>query len=110
MGLPCVTLHSPGAIGQQVVAELQNGEEVLRGQIEEIWNAALVVRAIEGDQEFAPAESAAQKLHEELIAVAERLFGVTLSDALPIYLAMERTTYGRWEDRPRVQWPRPVVS
>lgn len=110
VGLPFVTVHAPNSPGHNVVAELANGMKVRRAEIEQIFNAALVILAIEGGQHFAPAQTAAEKLHEELLATAERLYGTTLADALPIYMGMKRTTYGTWDDRPRVQWPRPVKN
>ena len=111
VGLPYITLYAPNAPKHQIVAEMANGQQKVRlGLIEDVFNAALVILAIEGGQHFAPAQTAAEKFHEELLATAERLYVTTLADALPIYLGMKRTTYGTWADRPRVQWPRPVVS
>ena len=82
-------------------------------EIEEIFNAGLVIEAMEGPGSAARQTvdgDGASKLHHEMLAASEKLFGVTIQDALPIYQSMDRYEYGRWEDRPRVKWPRPQVN
>ena len=109
-GLPYVTLVSDSL---RFVGELSTGERVRAGQLEEVFNAALIIEAMEGQGSAARGtlgDGIADKVHAELVAMAEKHFGVTIENALAIYLGMERTTYGTWEDRPRVKWPRPVAN
>lgn len=82
-------------------------------ELEGIFNAGLMVEAMEGPgsavRQTMDSEGAT-RLHHELIAQAEKMFGVTIQDAMPIWLAMERSTYGNWNERPRVRFPRPAVK
>ena len=116
VGLPYVCLVEDVRSASRFVCQLSNGEKVRAAQIEAIFNAGLVVEALEGEgaatrsTALAGAVGRTDRLHGELLAHAQRRFGVTFRDALPIYLAMDRTEYGRWEDRPRVKWPKPAVN
>ena len=109
-GLPFVCLDVPL---HKIMAVLSNGEKVRAVELEEIFNAGLVVEAMEGPGSAARqtmTNEAATRLHHELIARAEQAFGVTIQDALPVYLAMDRHSYARWDERPRVKWSRPTVN
>ena len=111
VGLPYVCIDSPGAPPHRVVGQLSNGTKVRAHQVEDLWNAALLIEAIEGSGAAKRAgDDAAGRLHAELIALAERLFGATVTEALPVYMAMRKYSYGRWEERPRVAWPRVAVN
>lgn len=82
-------------------------------ELEEIFNAGLVVEAMEGTGAAARRTLATEeetRAHHELIAQAERAFGITIEDAFPIWYAMERTEYAAWNERPRVKWARPQVN
>jgi hypothetical protein len=109
-GLPFVFIEKEG---HKVIGELSNGEKVRAVELEEVFNAGLCIDAMEGPgaaarQTLVSAE--ATKLHHELIAKAEAFFGISIRDACPIWLAMEKTFYARWDERPKVRWPRPAVN
>lgn len=109
-GLPFVTI---GPDKLRFICQLSNGEKVRAVELEEIFNGGLILEALEGEGAAGRTNLTgddAQRLHAELLAQAEKAFGVTVRDALPIYLQMERTSYGRWDERPRVRWPRPVAN
>jgi hypothetical protein len=113
VGLPFVCFVESVQAAQRYYCRLRSGEQARIVELEEIFNAGLVVEAMEG--EGAAARQAmdsepATRLHHELIAQAEKMFGTTIQDALPVWLAMERTTYGNWNERPRVKWARPAVN
>lgn len=114
VGLPYVCLVEDPRSASRYVCQLSNGDKVKAGEIEQIFNAGLIIEALEGrgaaTRSTAATGGMADKVHGELLAHAERLFGTTISDALPIYMAMERTSFGRLEDRPRVKWPRPQLN
>ena len=114
VGLPYVCLVEDTRSASRFVCQLSNGEKVRAAQIEDIFNAGLIIEALEGagaaTRSTSATAGATDKLHGELLAHAERLFGVTLQDAFPVYLGMGRWDYTRWEDRPRVKWPRPVAN
>ena len=103
-GLPfvCISLHP--AWGHKVVGELLNGSKVRAEYCEELFNAALTVDAIDGPgawrRDFGPDKP--EQL--EVMAIAERLYGCSLADALPRWLNMPRSEYFKWENRPRVLW------
>lgn len=112
VGLPFVCYVQDVRAAQRHFCQVR-GQAIRIVELEEIFNAGLVVEVMEG-----PGAAARQvmdteqttRLHHELIAQAEKMFGATIQDALPVWLAMERTTYGNWNERPRVRWTRPVVN
>jgi hypothetical protein len=113
VGLPFVCYVESVQAAQRFFCQLRSGEKARIVELEEIFNAGLVVEAMEGPgsavRQTMDSEGAT-RLHHELIAQAEKMFGITIQDALPIWLAMDRTTYGNWNERPRVRWPRPLVN
>lgn len=114
VGLPYVCLVEDPRSASRFICQLSNGEKVRAAQIEDIFNAGLIIEALEGvgaaTRSTSATAGATDKLHGELLAHAERLFGMTLQDAFSWYLGMERSDYIRWEDRPRVKWPRPLAN
>lgn len=106
VGLPYVTISNPQAPGHRVVAELLDGSKLRAEVAEELWNRALVIDALEQPGAFQ--DHFATPAEIEILIHAEKLFGVDIMDALPIWLSMPRTTYGAWDHRPHVKWPRPV--
>lgn len=113
VGLPFVCLVEDPRSGSRFVCQLRSGQKVRAVELEEIFNAGLVVEAMEGRGAAARrslATEAETQAHHELLAQAERAFGISIQDALPLWLAMERHEYARWDERPRVKWPRPQVN
>lgn len=113
VGLPFVCFVESVQAAQRFCCKLRSGETARIVELEEIFNAGLMVEAMEGSGAAARQtmdSEGATRLHHELIAQAEKMFGVTIQDALPIWLGMQRTTYGNWNERPRVKWPRPAVN
>jgi hypothetical protein len=113
VGLPYVCLVEDARSGSRFVCQLRSGQKMRAREVEEIFNAGLLIEAMEGPGSAARQTveaDGASKLHAEMLAAAEKLFGITIQDAFPIYQAMDRYEYGRWEDRPRVKWPRPQVN
>lgn len=112
-GLPFVCLNEDVRLAQRFHCILRSGQAVRVVELEEIFNAGLVVEAMEGPGSAARQAMASEpltRLHRELIAQAEKMFGISIREALPIYLAMERTVYSNWNERPRVKWPRSVIN
>ena len=113
VGLPFVCLVDSPQAAQCFCCQLTNGQKVRIVELEEIFNAGLVIDAMEGPGTAARqtlSGGGASELHHELLRQAERKFGITIADALPLYLEMDRTEYARWDERPRVKWPRPTVN
>lgn len=113
VGLPFLCINEDVRAAQRFYCRLRSGERARVVELEEIFNAGLVIEAMEGPGAASRQTMASEQLthlHHELIAQAEKMFGITIREALPIYLAMERTTYGNWDERPRVKWVRPVVN
>jgi hypothetical protein len=112
VGLPFVCYVESVQAAQRYFCQVR-GQSIRVVELEEIFNAGLVVEAMEGcgaAARQAMGTEAETRIHHELLAQAEKMFGITIQDALPIWLAMERTTYGNWNERPRVKWPRPTVN
>jgi len=113
-GLPYVCLAEDPKSVSRYVGQLRNGHKVTADQIEQIFNAGLMLEHIEGrgaaTRQVGDPGMGANKLHAELLALSERLFGSSIEDALPIYLRMSRTEYARWDDRPRVKWAQEQVN
>jgi hypothetical protein len=113
VGLPFVCLVEDPRAGSRFVCQLRSGQKVRAVELEEIFNAGLMVDAMEGkgaaSRQTLGTEEETQ-LHHELLAQAERAFGVAIEDACTIWLTMERTEYARWDERPRVKWLRPRVN
>ena len=113
VGLPFVCINEDVRSAQRYYCRLRSGEQARIVELEEIFNAGLVVEAMEGPGAASRQTMASEqltRLHHELVAQAEKMFGITIQDALPIYLAMDRTEYANWNERPRVKWPRPAVN
>jgi hypothetical protein len=103
-GLPYICIEEPLDSVNKVVGQLLDGSKIRAAEIEDVWNRALIVDALE--QPGAWQGSMATPHELEVLIHAERLFGVDIVDALPIYLAMPRSSYAAWEQRPRVKWPK----
>lgn len=113
VGLPFVCLVDSPAQAQCFCCQLSSGQKVRIVELEEIFNAGLVIDAMEGPGAAARQAltgTGAAKVHYELLNQAERKFGTTIDAALPVWLAMERTSYGNWDERPRVRWPKALVN
>jgi hypothetical protein len=114
VGLPYVCLVEDPKAAERFVCQLRNGTRMSARGVEDIFNAALVIEFLEGSgsatRQTEDPTSGSSKLHAEMLAQAERLFGIAVREALPIYLAMDRYEYAAWADRPRVKWPRPQVN
>jgi hypothetical protein len=114
VGLPFVCLVEDPRSAARVVCQMRNGTKLTAAQIEETFNAGLVIEAIEGagaaTRQTEDPTSGGSKIHAEILSHAERLFGISIREALPLYLQMQRYEYVSWADRPRVKWPRPQVN
>jgi len=113
VGLPFVGLVDSVKQAQRWICQLSNGVKVRAVELEEVFNAGLMIDAMEGPGAAARQAltgTGAAALHHELIRQAEKAYGVTIADALPTWLKMERSEYSSWNERPRVKWPRPTVN
>ena len=116
VGLPYVTLSEHPYFAHKVVGELSNETKVRAEYVEEIWNTALMFDAMDGPGAFR--RTVATKKQLEVLAMAERLYGCSITEALPRWLSMPKvadlagTGYQNWAARPRVLWPKatPMVQ
>ena len=106
-GLPFAALEERVLSRSQVVGHLPDGSVLRISNVEDIWNAALCIDAIDGSGAY---KRLAVPFSLFVLAEAERRYGCTLEQALPIWLAMPKTDYDRWEDRPRVAWHGKVLA
>ncbi len=106
-GLPYICLHEDST-GVQVIGALLDGTKLREMDVERVWNEALVVDCME--EPGAWLDHFATPRDTEIMIHAERLFGCEIIRALPMYLAMEKSSYDRYEHRPRKLWPRPRVN
>lgn len=90
-----------------VAGEFPDGSKFRLAEVEDIWNGALCIDAIDGSGAFRKTSPPAELV---VLAEAERRYGCTIEQALPIWLAMPRTAYDRWDDRPRVAWHGRVLA
>jgi hypothetical protein len=102
VGLPFVVCTRHPAWKNKVVGEMSNGTKVRAEFVQELFNAALVVDAIDGPGAYRRNMASPEQL--EVLAMAERLYGCNLSVALTRWLAMERLEYFDWANRPEVAW------
>lgn len=101
VGLPFAALHENSRTRERVCGEFPDGSKFRVGEMEDVWNAALCIDAIDGAGAF---RKMAPRAELTVLAAAERRYGCTIEQALPKWLAMPRTAYDRWDDRPRVAW------
>jgi hypothetical protein len=106
-GLPYICLHE-NSIGDKVLGQLLDGTKYREMDVERVWNAALVVDTIEAPGAWL--DHFATPRDTEIMIHAERLFGCQIIHALPIYLAMDKSNYSRFEARPRKCWPNVRVN
>lgn len=102
VGLPFVVCSLHPAWKHKVVGELSNGTKVRAEYAQEVFNAGLVVDAIDGPGAWRRNMATPEQL--EVMAIAERLYGCNLSVALTRWLSMERLEYFDWANRPEVVW------
>lgn len=107
-GLPYVTIADPFLDRHRVIGKTLAGQSIRAEQCEEIWNQALLVDALEEPGAWQDHFATPEQI--EILIHAERLFGCDIMDALPIYLNMPKASYGTWDQRPRVKWPRHPVN
>lgn len=107
VGLPFVVLNLDPSYDHKVVGEMLDGTKVRAEYVHEVWNGALCWDAIEGAGCWRRSADSAQL---QVLAIAERLFGVRLEAALPVWLQMPRSQYFDWMARPRAVWLRPAVN
>lgn len=106
-GLPYIALSLHPESVQRVVGKLLDGSEIRAGELERVWNEALIIDFMEGRAgAWLDMKAATCPRDIEIMLHAEKLFGVDILLALPTYLRMERTNYALWEHRPRALWPR----
>ena len=105
-GLPFVALHAKKGC-QTFAGELSTGEKFTIEHCEQAFNGALCLDAIDGPgahEHIYPPPSL------EILAEAERRYGNTVEQALLRWVAMPKTEYERWEERPRVLWHGKVLA
>jgi hypothetical protein len=107
VGLPFVALQESPLCRMQVAGQYPDGSKFRIGAVEDIWNAALCVDAMDQPGGFRRIAPPADLV---VLAEAERRYGCTLEKALPIWLNMPKTEYDRWDDRPRVAWHGKVLA
>lgn len=107
-GLPFVTIADPLHDRGRIVGQLLNGKRLRADDVEHVWNQALVIDALEEPGAWQDHWGTPEQI--EILIHAEKLYGCDIVDALPVYLRMPKTTYGSWEHRPRVKWPRPISN
>lgn len=105
VGLPFVILK--GMPDHVILGELLDGTKVRVDYVHELWNGALCWDAIEGTGAWRRSASGVQL---QVMAIAERMFGVTLENALPVWLKMPRSEDWNWMNRTRVSWPKVRVN
>jgi len=105
VGLPFVVLANlPDHL---IVGELLDGTKVRVEYVHELFNGALCWDAVDGSGSWRRAASGVQL---QVMALAERLFGVALENALPIWLKMPKAQDWDWMNRTRVFWPKVRVN
>ena len=107
-GLPFVCLSLNPNHQLRVVGNFVDGSPVRINYVENLWNGALIFDAMESSGAWRRTIATGPEL--QVLAIAERLFGVTLEQALPIFLLLEKTEGVNFDNRPRKIWPRPVVN
>ena len=108
VGLPFAALgFARTGFRDVVVGEVPDGSKFRIGDVEDVWNMALLIDSFDGPGAFRKGCAPGALV---VLAEAERRYGCTIEQGLPRWLAMPRTTYDRWEDRPRVAWHGKVLA
>ena len=92
---------------KRVAGDLTDGTKFRYAEVEEVFNAALCMDAIDGPGAFRASQPPGMII---VLARAEALYGLTVEQALPKWLNMPRTAYNAWSERPRVAWHGRVLA